>query len=239
MATTASWLSREQTAQDDFLREVSQLKAFAGELETPAIGKAIDALAAATSRFGSCELQIRRAERLGVVGVSPDEAATLTKRGLKANEGGLEALNVFRAFIDELGKTTPDEGAQKRWKSESAEVRRQWSEQIAQVDAGAADTTHLMDMTRQCFDAIDAGGPTGLAGYLQERVSELEEVRRTPERGTWANSFPWWKIVAAAIWLGVTAFAIWRAVTFGAAWWDVAMIVFIALIGTILIALGC
>jgi anti-sigma factor RsiW len=94
-------------------------------------------------------------------------------------------------------------------------------------------------MTVECFSSIDKEGLAGLSRYLHGQVEELDKVRRTPERGTWANSFPWWKIVAAAIWLGVTAFAVWQAVTFGAPWWSIAMIIFVALVGTILIALGC
>jgi hypothetical protein len=44
---------------------------------------------------------------------------------------------------------------------------------------------------------------------------------------------------ATAIWLGVTAAVVWRAITVGAPWWDFAAIAFIALVGFVLITLGC
>ena len=239
MATTASWLSREQAAQADFIRHVAELKAFAGDADKTSFGEAIDAFASVTRRFGTCELSIRRGERLGVVGTSRAESKALLEHGRHANEGGLAALGSVQAFVDDLAATPVDDTAQGRWKAESSTVRAEWKEQLAQVDIGASDARHLVRITDACFSSLDEAGPAGLSRYLAEQLAELEKVRRTPERGTWANSFPWWKIVAAAIWLGITAYAVWRAITYGAAWWDVAMIIFIALIGTILIALGC
>jgi hypothetical protein len=239
MATKSSWLSRDQSAQADFARDVSALKAFVGDGDQFGLSGVIDAFAAATSRFGSCELSIRRAERLAVVGASPEEAKLLTERALRENDRGLAAIAAVQGFVDGLGKVPIDDQARKRWSAESKDIQDHWTEQLTQLDVGASDARHLLKMTQDAFGAINDGGPAGLGEYLAGHLAELDKVRRTPERGTWTNSFPWWKIVAAAIWLGITAFAVWRAVTFGAAWWDVAMIIFIALIGTILIALGC
>jgi len=239
MATTSSWLSRDQTAQSEFARHVSDLKTYAGDRGPTGFMDAIDALASATSRFGACELNIRRAERLGVFETSAAEAKHLRGRGLELNDHGLEALRAFREFVDGLEKLPVDSSGRERWSAESKEMRAQFREQLAQVDVGEADAKHLATMTEQCFSAIDDKGLAGLAGYLRGHLDELDKVRRTPERGTWAHSFPWWKIVAAAIWLGVSVVAVWQAVTFGAPWWSIAMIIFVALVGTILIALGC
>jgi hypothetical protein len=239
MTTKSSWLSREQTAQSDFLTEVSKLKTYVGDLGPAGFKEAIDGLTSATSRFGDCELRIRAAERFTVIGVFADEVTSLTDRGLASNERGLAALGAFTAFVDGLEKVPTHKGATERWAAESKDIRDQWREQLAQLDLGPADAKHLVGMTDECFSSIDTDGMAGLARYLRGHVEELDKVRRTPERGTWANSFPWWKIVAAAIWLGVTAYAVWQAVTYGAPWWSIAMIIFVALVGTILLALGC
>jgi len=239
MTAQSSWLSRDQRAQADFVAQVAQLKSFASDFAADGFNAAIDALASATSRFGACELSIRRAERLSIIDLAPEEASALTKRGLSSNERGLAALGAFAAFVDGLESMPVDKEAAARWKAESSDIREQWREQLAQVDVGPADAQHLLDMTNDCFGAIDSDGVTGLARYLRGHIDELDKIRRMPERGTWANSFPWWKIVAAAVWLGITAFSVWQAVTYGAPWWSIAMIIFIALIGTILIALGC
>jgi len=239
MTTVSSWLSREQKAQADFLTEVSKLKTYVGDLAPDGFKDAIDALTSATSRFGDCELRVRAAERFAVIGVSAEEATSLNARGLASNERGLAALGVFTTFVDGLEKVQVRKGAAELWAAESPDIRDQWREQLAQLDLGPADAKHLVGMMDECFSAIDKDGMTGLSRYLRDQVEELDKVRRTPERGTWANSFPWWKIVAAAIWLGVSVYAVWQAVTYGAPWWSIAMIIFIALIGTVLIALGC
>jgi hypothetical protein len=239
MASTTSWLSRDQQAQVDFARNVGDLRAFVAQFAPGPAERAVDVLAGATRRFGACELSIREAERLQVVGRYAQSAKTLHSRGLRDNDRGLAALAGLEDFLVELEKAQIEDDARSRWKAESKDVHDQWHEQLAKLDVGEADARHLMNMTKACFGALDEAGPVGLAAYLRKEVAELQAIRQEPGRGTEAHSFPWWKIVAAAIWLGVTAYAVWRAVTFGANWWDYAMIIFIALVGVILIALGC
>ena len=75
--------------------------------------------------------------------------------------------------------------------------------------------------------------------WLSERVAELDRMRHQPDdENTVAFVFPWWKIVAVAVWLGMTAHAARRRITTAAPWWDIAAIALIALIGALVLSLG-
>jgi hypothetical protein len=239
MATAESWLRREQQAKADFVHWARHIREATAASELSGGVEAVEALTSATIRFGHCELRMRSAERIKATKSTAASAKSLEADALDANQQGLTALAAVRPVVDEIKNVKGDADAASRWKAESAAIRRRWREEVADLDVGGADAKHLVGLMDECLDALDKHGPPALGQYLSDRIDELQKERKSADRGTRQASFPWWKIVAVAIWLGITAFAIWRAITYGAAWWDVAMIAFIALIGTLLLALGC
>jgi hypothetical protein len=84
-----------------------------------------------------------------------------------------------------------------------------------------------------------ASGLAGLGQHSANRLDELEKLRRSDDRGTRAESFPYWKIAIAAFVWGVGVAIMIAFITRGAPWWDMfALWAFIA-IATFCISLGC
>jgi hypothetical protein len=237
MLNTPSRMSMEQQAKVDFGIAISQIRPHIAELaEGP---PALDAITEATLRFGTCELRMRRAERLRALGLAEAEAVALAEAALSDNERGLAALSGVQPFADALtGQLSYDE-ILSRWRDASREIRVEWRDQVSQLDVAADDAQHLVRIMDECCDAIDEEGLRGLGRYLSRRVEELGELRRSDDRGTRAGSVPWHKIAAAAIILGMTAYAVWVLLMSGAPWWDFYLLALIACIMMLIVAIGC
>jgi hypothetical protein len=68
MPYTTSGLSQEQRAKADFGASIKEIRPYLAGLEEGP--PALDALAESILRFGTCELHMRRAERLRALGIS-------------------------------------------------------------------------------------------------------------------------------------------------------------------------
>lgn len=238
MATLETWNSREQTAKSRFVDHALQIRSLLEKAGIESDGP-VDALTEATLEFGTCELRMRSSDRLQTLGVREDESEALRESAMKHHDRGLEALAAVRPFIDQLGAMKSDEKTLETWRRKSADIRADWIDQVSQLDVGGSDAGHLASTMDECLRAIDNDGLPGLGNYVGAQLAKLDTVRREEDRGTRSASFPWWKIVAAAAWLGITALAVWQLITYGAPWYNFVMVALIALIGTILIALGC
>ena len=180
------------------------------------------------------------AQRLTVTGLLPESATALTAQALDFNKRGLTALAAVRQVCEEIAAAPRDDKAAGLWTAESGQFRADWRDHIAQVDVGESDAQHLVQIMDDCCDALDKNGPSGLSVYLASQLDELEKQRSADNRGTQlASPFPFWKIVAAAIWLGISVYTVWWRITHGAAWWDIGAVILIATIGLICISLGC
>src|SRR5207245_2198895 len=92
-------MSREQQAAAEFNNAMSH---FRSEFERREDRLAITALTEALLRFGSCELQVRRSDRLKMVELHKAEANELAKSAMVENKLGLAALPGIRSFIERL-----------------------------------------------------------------------------------------------------------------------------------------
>ena len=230
-------MSGEQEARTEFVAATVPLRERLEDLDGAVAS--FDALMSAVVDFGTCELRIRRAER--VARASPDsaEAGELTASAMRHHERGLRAMQQARAVVPALVAMEPEPGALATWRQASADVRAEWRDQVKELDVGGSDADHLLRIMDECCDALDDNGPASLAGHLARRLDELESVRREDDRGTRAASFPWWKIVAAAAILGMTAYAVWIAIMSRAPWWAFFLIALVACIMLLFVALGC
>jgi len=189
--------------------------------------------------FGSCELKLRRAERLRALHLAEPEAARLAASAQADHERGLAALPFVRPFALAIIAQPTDGQVLSRWRDFSPTIRAEWREQLADLDLGQDDARHLARILDECYDAVDQDGPAGLGRYLTDRIDELDEVRRSGDRGTRARSFPWWKVVAAAAIVGMTAYAVWTLLASGAPWWNFFLVALVACIMMLCVALGC
>src|SRR5512132_1550333 len=182
MPETSSWLSREQRAQDDFVTAILEIRPYLTGFEEGT--RALDALTESILRFGTCELRMRRAERLRELGLSESEAEVLVASALTHHERGLSAVPAVRPFADILVAQPPDEPALSRWRESSRDIRAEWRAQVSELDVGHDDARHLARIMDECCDAMDPGGLSGLGQYLSRRLEELDEARRSDDRGT-------------------------------------------------------
>jgi len=227
----------EQQAKVDFGIAMAQIRPHLAELaEGP---PALDAITEAILQFGTCELRMRRAERLRALGLAEAEAVALAETALADNERGLAALSGVQPFADALTGQLANDETLSTWRDASREIRVEWRDQVSQLDVAADDAQHLARIMDECCAAIDEEGLRGLGQYLSRQVEELGEVRRSDDRGTRAGSFPIWKIVAAAGILGLTAFVVWILTTTRAPWWNFFLVALVACVLMLLVALGC
>jgi len=234
--TDAVWLSREQRAEAEFGAAMTQLRS---HFEQPEGRTAVDALAELMLRFGACERQMRRAERLRVLGHDLAEVQELEQRALQDNERGLAALPGVRPFIDYLASQAPDADGLARWRESSPQVRAEWRDRVAELDLGADDAQHLTRLMDECCDAVDEAGAPGLGQHISRTMEELEQARRSADRGTRAASFPYWKIVAAAAVFGLTVAAVNVLLSRGAPWWLPFLVALVGIILLFVTAIGC
>ncbi len=237
MPDKSSWMSREQQAQADFAAATTQIRPYLTGFDEAQ--PAFDALTEAILRFGTCELHMRRADRLRALGLAEDAAAALAGSALAHHERGLAALPGVRPFADVLAAQQADEPALSRWRESSSEIRAEWRNHVADIDVGQDDARHLARIMDECCDAVDQEGLGGLGQYLSRQLQELGETRRSDDRGTRAASFPWWKVVAAAAIVGMTAYAVWVLLSSGAPWWNFFLVALVACLMMLFVALGC
>ncbi|HEY1347194.1 MAG TPA: hypothetical protein VGF54_19575 [Streptosporangiaceae bacterium] len=237
MADRSSWMSREQQVQDDFGTAIMKVRPYlTGFEEAP---RALDALAESILRFGVCERRMRRAERLRALGLAEGEAEALAGSALANHERGLRTLPAVRPFAEVLAAQQPDEPTLSRWRESSNDIRAEWRAHVSELDVDQEDARHLAGIMDECCDAVDREGLGGLGGYLSRRLEELDEARRSSDRGTRRASIPYWKIAAAAVILGMTAYAVWVLVASGAPWWNFFLVALVACIMMLIVALAC
>jgi hypothetical protein len=237
MSDTVTWLSRDQQAQIDFSQAILRLRPYLASL--PEGPPALDAMTEAALRFGTCELQMRRSERLRKLKLAEAEASRLVDSALANHERGLLALPAVRTFAEAVAGQPPDDQTLSQWRDYSPTIRRESREQLGELDLSADDAGHLARIFDECYDAIDEGGLSGLGRNLSTRLEELDDVRRSLDRGTRAASFPWWKIVAAGAIVGLTAYAVWTLLASGAPWWNFFLVALVACIMMLCVAMGC
>ena len=200
MPDATAVMTLEQQAMGQFNSAMFHLRS---ELERPEDRDSVAFLTEALLAFGSCELRMRRSERLQVVGLHESEAKELAASALAENKRGLAALSRARPLIKRFSGEEMDENAFALWREASSQLRHDLRVQVADLDIDASEARQLIRMADQVFDAADKGGLGGLGQHLAERLAELGKVRRSKGRGTQTGSFAFWKIVAAAAILSV------------------------------------
>ncbi|QSQ25917.1 hypothetical protein JY651_13715 [Pyxidicoccus parkwayensis] len=239
MGTASDMFMQEQQAKLEFTQAITRLRSCCDTANSPQFFTAFDATTEAALRFGTCELRIRRAERLDALGLAAAGAKRLKSTALSNNKLGLAALRGVRPFVDELANTRSTQEQLASWRKSSPDLRAEWREQISQVNVSAENARHLVRIMDECCEAIDKAGAAGLGQHLSATLDELEEQRRAPNRGTQEASFPWWKIVLAAIVLGLAAWSVYELITRGAPWWDFFLVALAATLMILVVALGC
>ena len=239
MSSASDAFMQEQQAKVEFVRAISDLRSPFSNSDSPRFLTAFDALTEAALRFGTCELRMRRAERLDALGLAKLEVKDLKRAAISNNKRGLAALAGARPFVEELEATKSSPKEMALWRKSSPDLRAEWRDQIGQVNVSAENARHLIRIMDECCEALDRDGGAGLGKHLSDTLTELEKQRRASNRGTQEASFPWWKIVAAAAIIGWTVYGLYTLIQLGAPWWNYALVVLAMSVMILFTALGC
>lgn len=229
----------EHQAKLEFVRANSDLRSHFSDSDSPQFLAAFDALTEAALRFGTCELRMRRAERLDVLGLAGPEVESLKSTALTNNQRGLAALEGVRSFIDQLESTKSRPEELDLWRKISPDLRAEWRDQISEVNVSAENARHLVRLMDECSEAIDRDGVAGLGQHFSATLAELEKQRRAPNRGTQEASFPFWKLLFVAGFFGIAIWAIWDVANNRGPSWNFALAAVCALALIMLGTLGC
>jgi hypothetical protein len=233
-ATTA--MSHEQQAAAEFNTAMSHLRSVFERREDQL---AVTALTEAALRFGDCELRMRLAGRLKVIGLAKTEANELVKSAMIENKLGLAALPGMQPLVERLSNEEADEKVLRLWRNISPQLRKEWRQYLADIDVDASEARQLVGLADDVCIAVDRGGVAGLGRHLADRLDELEKIRRSKNRGTQAESFPYWKIACAAVVWGMGVAATIALLREGAPWYRPALMWLLIAVVTFCIALGC
>lgn len=239
MGSASEVFMQEQQARLEFTRSISNLRSRFSNSDSPQFLTAFDALTEAALRFGTCELRMRRADRLDALGLANLEVKRLKSTAITNNKRGLAALTGVRPFLEELATTKSSREELALWRKCLPDLRAEWRDQVSEVNVSAENARHLVRIMDECCNAIDRDGAAGLGKHLSVTLAELEKQRRASNRGTQEASYPWWKIVAAAAIVGWTVYGIYVLIQLGAPWWNYALVVLAMSIMMIFVALGC
>lgn len=240
MATLETWMPHDMKAAERYLEQSLNLRKILSETGSKALTSLADQLTAATMSFGRCELHMRVAERNGAIDTRSGQVPGSTKRAMDHQAKGLQALEGVEKWLGQLtneAKQLDGQDAGKSWGQFETEMKSSWQEAIADLDMKPSDARKLQKVMEECCQA-GSKGMTGMAEHIGRQFQELKRLRKTPSRGT-EDNWPWWKIVAAAVWVGMTVYGVYDLLINGAPWWSAAMVILIGLLGTILIILGC
>ena len=236
MPDSTAAISREQRAAADFSDAMFHIRSRFASREDRL---SVDALTEAALRFAACELRMRRSDRLRAVALHEDEAEELAESAITENDLGLTALSGVRSLIDRLSKEETKKDGLSLWRKASPRLRTEWRRHVAEVDLGAAEARQLIEIADHACAAVDTDGLAGLGRHLSAKLEELEAVRRTEGRGTQAASFPYWKIVLAALAWGIGVGITFDMITNGAPWYQPWLVWLVIALITFCISLGC
>jgi hypothetical protein len=265
MATLESWMPQDLKIANRYIDKARTLRGILAESGSPGLLSLVDSLTRATVQFGRCELHMHGADRRAALngddtalaasgkkqptyvaernvaaGTNAGTASSAAKRAMAYHTRGLEELANAKPGLTQFLKevsSVDEQAVAKTWKGIEPGLKASWLEALGDLDMKPSDAKKLNKVMNECCAAAETG-LKGLGGYIGKQFEELERLRKTPTRGT-EDNWPYWKLVAVAIWLGMTVAGVVLALQRGAAWWEVAMIILIGLIGTLLLAFGC
>jgi hypothetical protein len=170
------------------------------------MGDAADSLLAAVLYFGRAERIANADARRKAAGLRTDAATD--ERVKKWNEKGLlrmpAAISAVKRFGASTGAPTPEALA------EVSDVVDCLKNFLADSELKPTDVAKLAKTLDEVGAAIK-GGDKAIADYVSKKLSDLENARRQPDRGT-SDNIPIWKLLAVAAFVGLALFVIFRCV---------------------------
>lgn len=198
-------LSRNQESLLAYRSAASSMQASLFPNEEEAFVEGFEYFALAVEDFGHSELKYREAERQRVLGESAcseevaEAADALNRRGL---ERLAEARERF-AELMEQSSSEAEEGDEDSLQAFTGDLKGFFAE----LEIKPADVEKLAERVDEVAEAV-RGGEMSVYDYVLSRIDELDEARRSDDRGLRSNISKWC-IIAIAAYLGLSALKVW------------------------------
>ena len=202
-------LSREQQRFSDYQALVHHFceVCFVGEHPSVQASQNIARLLGeAAGCFGLCELHLRQADRWRAADIMEESAHGFQQRGDHLNDVGLTTLSdVIRQLDDleheliasQLNTTSLDNGTEI-----GALMRSEVAHHAALLEIKPSDVTKIINGFDVVLTPFVKGDVVGVVRTLRETCGELDQMRRSADRGVIEN-IPKWKAALLITWLGI------------------------------------
>lgn len=210
-----SILSREQERSIKFQEMTEPLRQFVGKLQEPSFVSAIDQIRDAVSSFGKCELLMRQADRWTTGGINKNSSQDYSGRALRYQELGLFELTRVRetieGFSDANRKRLVNVVIPDSLTEELSRVRSDFVAEICDLEIKAGDVQKITDAFDRGMSVLLEGDWDKALDLCRSSLSELEEARRSEDRGV-RDNLQWWKRAAIIAFVAIVFAAVLVAV---------------------------
>jgi hypothetical protein len=197
--------SQEMSTAHEFLALESQFLSVLGtDPELPSLRPILDGLGSTTLLFGLCELNAKRVVRRSAAKQRTVLTASYADSIGSYNAAGLKSLSDLAARAKKL----QNELNQQRVRINAAhikksikDVRHDMGLYLADSNLKEADITKIL----KALDEVEAAfvaGDKQVGDFISKKISELDALRNSPDRGNREN-IPAWKLVIIAVYLAV------------------------------------
>jgi hypothetical protein len=199
----------------DFLQISSLLREAAGQVPGGNLARLTDGVTEALSHFIQAELNFRKAERYEALRALPERAARSGSRGEREQTLGLRALASGRRIFPQAREDVGRLGIDPR---RAAEVLPEVTDDIrvylADSELKTKDIKRIDEVLTEITQIVQSGGLQGLVAHMERSAEEMEQLRRSPNRGN-VDNFPLWKLGGIIVLLGVAIIGVIHCGIFG------------------------
>lgn len=197
--------SQEMSTAHEFLALESQLLSVLGtDPDLPSLRPILDGLGSTTLLFGLCELNAKRVARRSAAKQRNVLMASYTDSIGSYNAAGLKSLSDLAARAKKLQTELSQQSVRinaAHVKKSIKDVRHDMELYLADSNLKESDITKIL----KALDEVEAAFITGskqVGELISKKISELDVLRNSPDRGNREN-IPLWKLVLIALYLTV------------------------------------
>jgi hypothetical protein len=202
----------------------------------------LDSIIAATEEFVASEQAHRSAARKGVVGIEVTDIEAQAENAHNAR--GLQHLNEALGHINAMNNVAQgDKERVSTWMASPegrqalADSRQSYGRLLAEHDLATDDFQEVM--SRWDTEAPQITDFGSLVTVLNQRITQVRDLRSQPNRGREAGSLPAWKIALIAGVIGASLAAVVVCFVFFACAWIMAYLAWASPSTAALINMGC
>ena len=150
--------------------------------------------------------------RASALAVYPGYQAYNSDVGLRQNDKGLEMLaRAIDSFGDFKTIVEGEPPGLYDFTEGLNQFRRDFLDVVVGYEVKTSDVQRISALLEETITIALAQGELGVVNHVEQKLTELDALRRSPDRGT-AENIPFWKAVGIAIMLGVVVAIVIRCI---------------------------